>query len=756
MKVNLKEFDAKQFFLEKGEMVGLGVAVTLMVLMIMLSLFIPPNGFFSGSPVDKAKPMEDSTKRLLDTMASAQPSDNDKPGSTEGKLFALETHPLKVEPYETVAWYLPNSSDNPARRPPEVLPIDETRVVVAKPQISTYIFNRNFSSIMVLKGANDKADSGGGPGGGRTARLRGLQMPGMPAGGAGGGRNAARFNMPGMVGAVEDEQEYTPSFVPLEKLDPGARLARQPRPLRMAIIAGSFPFKAELEEFRSKLHLNSTQEVLSEMIDEGEKDKNPQDVKYAFRFNGVRVQRREVDGLGKPVGGAAGEWNELDLKSSYKIWVMLTGKEYEPDDPKFLAISFPGLVMPRLAQFRAEDAQAAGGKGMAGGPMPPGPRGDMNAPAPRADADSQYPAVEMDVPNIKKTLEELAASQTVKVVKPPSQFSTDAIDIFNPSAGEPADKQGMMPGAMTPKGGQPADGQAQEPFTPEHVPVRLIDVTIEPGKTYEYRLQVRMANPNYKRKDVASPQYAKDEELKTDKWTVVPEKVVVPPELIYYTVDQRELGAEDPKEEKDPNARKVPYTGINRYAQPRAGQEVAMQFHRWVDTTVVGKDAEPVFIGEWAIAERVIVPRGEYIGQPVTIELPVWKYTRMKWVIPGLPVPGERKRKPGMEVPFGYDDPAKGEAILVDFEGGKQSFEHLIPMGDENFRSQRVDDTSATEVLMLTPEGKLLGRNSADDIFDKERIQRRRAVRERIQDVKEPKGGAGSGTGLDPLRPRNQ
>ena len=62
--MNLKEFDAKQFLLEKGERVGLGVAVTLMVLMLIFSLFMPSRGFFSGSPSKNAEVLESGSKQL--------------------------------------------------------------------------------------------------------------------------------------------------------------------------------------------------------------------------------------------------------------------------------------------------------------------------------------------------------------------------------------------------------------------------------------------------------------------------------------------------------------------------------------------------------------------------------------------------------------------------------------------------------------------------------------------------------------------
>jgi hypothetical protein len=77
--MSLKEFDYKQFLLEKGEQVGLGVAVTLMVLMLIFNLFMPDKGFFSGSPKTKAKALNDSTQQLETALTSRQPSESDLP-----------------------------------------------------------------------------------------------------------------------------------------------------------------------------------------------------------------------------------------------------------------------------------------------------------------------------------------------------------------------------------------------------------------------------------------------------------------------------------------------------------------------------------------------------------------------------------------------------------------------------------------------------------------------------------------------------
>jgi hypothetical protein len=69
--------------------------------------------------------------------------------------------------------------------------------------------------------------------------------------------------------------------------------------------------------------------------------------------------------------------------------------------------------------------------------------------------------------------------------------------------------------------------------------VRLIDVDIVPGEIYKYRVQVKMANPNYKMPNVASPAYAASKDPLLSEWFEINQLVSVPPEYHVYAVDQQ-------------------------------------------------------------------------------------------------------------------------------------------------------------------------------------------------------------------------
>ena len=129
---------------------------------------------------------------------------------------------------------------------------------------------------------------------------------------------------------------------------------------------------------------------------------------------------------------------------------------------------------------------------------------------------------------------------------------------------------------------------------PDYCPIRFLDVTIEPAKTYEYRVQVRMANPNYGKKTrVEKESLAEPKEL-LGPWTRVPGTATMAPDMLYYAVDAKRL---DPK---------FPGRAPER-------DEVALQVHRWFGMYEFTRGTKTDYFGVGAcvIAERVLARRGE-------------------------------------------------------------------------------------------------------------------------------------------------
>jgi hypothetical protein len=760
--MNLKEFDYKQFLLEKGERVGLGVAVTLMVLMLLLSLFMPSRGFFSGSPSKNADLLDTGGKQLDSALNTAQPTEAQLPGNSKGRLIALDTERLNPSYYETTSWFTSDRGDSKSRRPPSIYNLDESAADVAFMDVDTYLFNKDFTTVVVLRDKEGRAAGGapaaaGGAGGKGNpfSRMYGPGSGGMPplmppGGGPGGGGNPMMQSMRQQFGrfgnniqGAEDKPEYQTTVAKLTNLDSSAQLARQLRPVRMAIVAGSFPYKNQLEEHKSKLHLPSIHDVLYEGVEE-EKGKQL----AAFRFLGLRVERKEVDADGKDVTG----WKPLDLKENYALWLLHSGLPFEEDDQKYdLVKPIDGLVMPRLREFREEAPQNPVGMMGPRMPMPgiPGAPGAPGGAVPRDDtqkpAQTKYPPVEDKLQKIADTLTKLEGVKPKQIAKVPDRFrKNENFDPFNPGALSVEEQ----PAAADANAGNDQTGGET---IPEHVLVRFVDVTIDPGKSYRYRVKVRMANPNYGRADVASPSYKEGKELESKDWYEVPQTVSVPSELTYYVCDEKQLN----RNEKHPADMAIAKLW---QSEPSRDRQVVFQLHRWVESNPIIPNGELTPVGEWAIADRVLVSRGEFVGQPVKVDVPVWKYTLDSFVLPAEDqkrrVTRTGKAPTGVTVNFGTDN-ADSNTILVDFDGPRHYREFSIPGPDGQPKTLKVDDTTGIDVLMLSPEGKLLARNSTADSKDEKRTDRRKQVMDRLAAVREGKsssGPAGGGSGLDTPR----
>jgi hypothetical protein len=358
----------------------------------------------------------------------------------------------------------------------------------------------------------------------------------------------------------------------------------------------------------------------------------------------------------------------------------------------------------------------------------------------------QWPSVN-DLPGLVKTLKDIEeaakAGQPPPPPKMPNRFEKE-FDPFGDDAGNPIDKGGRpgvppMPIGVKPAapfgaapmapGAQAAFG-GQDRLLPQKCLGRFIDVQIVPGTTYEYRVQVRMANPLHGKNDQAiSKELAKDKEI-LGEWADVGKKVVVPPEGDYYFTE-------------DPQKTKTMSTVPDR---------VWTQVHRWFDWVPVNPAApreSMTAVGEWAIAEQSAVYRGEYIGRWEEVELPMWNPKLETFVMAQHPDHYVR-RKAGMPRPQAHKGPAidfTTGSILVDFDGGKADF-FVSPKFTKDGRELKIRDESAVEALVLTADGRLIVRDAAKDTANEDRTRRLKEVSDWVKSVKDG-GNRKAGKGDD-------
>jgi hypothetical protein len=285
-----------------------------------------------------------------------------------------------------------------------------------------------------------------------------------------------------------------------------------------------------------------------------------------------------------------------------------------------------------------------------------------------------------------------------------------------------------MPGANT-----------QQLGVPEFCLVRFVDADVLPGKTYQYAIQVRVTNPNFnKPRLVLFEALSKIPELVSD-WTVTPTKTV-PPDWDFYVVDQLAL---------EPLTAKYKVKGADQrsIAGNYNAKWTAIQIHKWQEKFL---DPGPVVsrdLGDWVIAERRLVFRGEPVvtKDEVAVEVPYWNESHQRFELVGAAGLQKGSKAKPLAVKLSLLPPSTDAPLVVDFVGG-QSLSYPITS-----RSSETD-TSAVEMLLMTPDGKLLARNSRIDGYGDsprgaQRIQRWLDWRRRLfglkgwQDPKEgPKG----------------
>jgi hypothetical protein len=326
-----------------------------------------------------------------------------------------------------------------------------------------------------------------------------------------------------------------------------------------------------------------------------------------------------------------------------------------------------------------------------------------------------------------------------------------------PKAGFPPKMQ-KGGGRKKPKEGDDPIGAAGSDKYERHRLIRFIDIDVQPGFTYAYSVQVHLANPFYGRKDAESQEWSKQFLLKASPLCYTP-LITIPGEFFFYAVDQKDVPFNDKGKAL---ASEVPYGNDH---DKMDSDKVAVQIHRWLEAPPDMIRNRPHAVGDWAIAERLLVRRGDQIGKRlefnakkeekdrqaskpnwINAEVPEWNRLTSSFQIEHEMTPDKDKRKPASYRATGFPIPfqlTNRPPVLVDFEGGKRWASKTA--------KDPVDD-SAYEMLILDSDGKLILLNSARDTADRERVERYNHWRRRVLDRHRTDGPAG-GDNMMPKMP---
>jgi hypothetical protein len=539
----------------------------------------------------------------------------------------------------------------------------------------------------------------------------------------------------------------------------GPQMVKNVKGGNLVVVSAVFPMRSQLEEYRKALRFVALEELLA----------NPDSIPQA---TGLNVFRCEVISEGKFT-----PWKPLynydpkieKLEVAERIDKLYREAFIDAETPKLLGDHLPwsyGMMTPLPQLANAQDApnpspypklnlkdiklvdaedteKAQPNKGLMPpkkGPGMPNMPGRKDGPGfgPGPDPGGNDVDVKMSWVPWKKLPQELYDKFSGKFgFFDPSGVlpDKDPQPGVNPPTGRPDKRPAVV--APLPKGpNDPAPAADKEKLQLFDAVVRFVDVEVEAGKTYVYSFQVRFANPNYKKhKDVAFQGLADVKEL-VSPFSYTP-PITVPVDYFYYAVDQRpnmplKDGSDTAPATSDPS---VPY----------GKWTTTVQIHRWLKVTE--EPERPV--ADWAIAERLLVRRGDPIGRHhVMVEVPVWNKAKETFEIGFLPQRVDLKKKVwkmsgGVPINFIRDTPPP---LLVDFEGGWKKIGKTA-----------AHDESAVDILVLTSEGKLAVRNSrADTDLDNLPAMERNARWENwlrtLEALRGGGGGPANGPGVMPRR----
>lgn len=723
----------KNLLIEKGEKIGLGVAAGFGVLLIALGLMDLAGG--AQDPATFAKEVDGKASQLNTAMASP----NAKIDPLDGKITEPASNaPVALSPTQR-DYYDPTAPPDSRRITPIVLSVTEGQVdmAVLKLLANDFVIDRDSEGnvlnvrvgVITAKDPSVKVEGGssfidglnkkirgqipvkrkdpprggpggpgpGGPGGpsgpggaggpsgpglpGGAGMGGGVGGPGLPGGaGMGGGRGFGGTGFSGGSGMFSGSQtagtrehvEYIngENDEEIEKKLEGRRLAITLRPQRMNVLQASFPYAAQLAKFQQALRYSKVEDLFA----------RPDDMPT---FNGVDVQRRLY--RKKSVGSSElimlEDWTSIDLAAnSQDLRAVKLYYNEDPADLKRVMVHEDNLLVMPLPH------EIAG----------------------------KYP--EMRLPTITASIAKMKKQDAKAPALPPPQnkFGGDKNPFKRdgaPNAGlyNPGEGGGM--GILPPSPGK--NKGVNEPVTPsaaleppEHIYVRVYDTDVRDGLVHEYRMRVKLKNPNFGKKDLVSKASdADNEELPPleEHWYEFKQKVSAPQGGYQYVTDPTPPG-------------KTAYP----LPQPKDGQAV-MQFQRWYEyLDVTEKLREP--IGDWVQSE-LLVTRGQYVGGKAFSPLPFWSSVDNMFVL--REIPGEKAVK-GKEPRKGVVlEPIRPRTLLtVDVAGGKVTVPIPPNPGEKTNRLPRTQDEAGAEVLFMYPDGTLELRASALDKADPDRKDR--------------------------------
>jgi hypothetical protein len=304
----------------------------------------------------------------------------------------------------------------------------------------------------------------------------------MPPGGIGGSAAPPPLGNPGMgpggYAPIETGERLGVEYVPLdpEKLE-GKRLALTIYPQRMVVVHAAFPYKAQVEEIQKALRIEK--DKASEVFNLVTNDDPPVRGPY---FRGFVVERQIL----LPDGTVDVPWQPLDAEGNYRSTIFPRKVGDKEDDPSMAYVML-------------------------------GEEHELDMPLPLL-LSGGFPAVQL--PGIKATIQKLSTlNKPPAQPKSPSKLLGEGSIWGNKKASQAASwgntgliGKGKGSSATGDKEKDPSGNVAVNDL-PDSILVRILDNDIVPGRLYQYRIRLKMQNPNWAGKKDEKGKYEKPQKF---------------------------------------------------------------------------------------------------------------------------------------------------------------------------------------------------------------------------------------------------
>lgn len=653
--------DFKKLFMEKGEKIAIIAAGVLAVFMIVLM----GRAIATSASTDEK---EKGLKGKVSTIQNAIRSSSGEPSAIPPELLGNPEFPaLAALP---PSYFVDLSLDNTKRGSPTILAPIEFQLDLIRAPLLVYGFTPDGEKIIVLQEKEKNPNLTSGILGdrlkkGRTSRPSTPAPSGPPAGGMPGppGMPGPGMPGPGMPGGGMPGPGMPGPGMPGGGGFGGTAAAAKEYGLVPVLLKDFAPEKYRAAQFVKPVRMIvvSGSFPFKKQLEEFQK---------ALRYNNLaELFQHSADMPAFRGFNVERQIRSLDGSQVVSPWAPFNWLE-----------SYKQINTERILEDYVDDDRLIKAK------VIPPPEFKLCLPLPVLAGGRKYP--KLHLPMIENTIEAVEKSGSQKYAPAGSDKFKGEGDPFAPSSagGTSGNKSGSSSKDDT-------TNSANDAL--EALLIRFVDVNITPGYSYEYRIQIRCSNPNLgKDKLVGRPDYAKAEEL------------VGSFVEIKFKKDGRDMNWVPVPVETDVYAYA---TDSKTYVRP---DHARLHVQTWADRVRPDKTNNyEEQIGDW-IMDDLDVGRGQYIAGTRDIKLPVWDPKNQHYIFKELTAktrPSSAAKKGTMPVDF------NSGAILVDFEGGKSQ---------QYVKGRTVVEDAGMEMLIMTPDGRLVVRSSTADYFDSTRANR--------------------------------